>query len=533
MSIDFSNLSGLKDALHKERSSRSLKPFIQYAWPILEPSRPFQDNWHIGAVSAHLEAVTAGEVNRLLILVSPGFMKSLTVSVFWPAWVWGPKEQPFKRWMITSYAQHLSDRDAIRCRNIIRSSWYQRLWGDQVQMSADRDQVRIYQNEASGFRLATSVGGVGTGERGDFVIGDDLHNILETESDSQRAEVIRYWSEVIPSRMTDPKGTAFVVVMQRAHAHDIAGHIMEMGGYEVLRLPMEFESKYRCYTKVKPKDIDKSSLDPTLRARKRKDTDDIEYCWDPRTEDNELAWPSRYPRYVVDRLKKELGAYAYATQYQMHASPREGGLIKLHQFQRYTIPPAIETITSLVQSWDTADKGGQQNAYSVCSTWAQTGRGHYLLHVLRDRWAIPELKNKAKSQALWCQSKYGQLPSAILIEDKASGVGLIQYLRLETNYPIIAIQPQHDKVTRMDIETPAIEAGTVWLPEVADWLPDFETEARDFPNTSFMDQVDSMSQYLHWVRIRASVRWRPLGLDDDEDTVPPSPDEIFIPMNMR
>ena len=65
--------------------------FIQRAWPVVEPSTRYVHGWHIDAIAAHLEAVTSGEINRLLINVPPGTMKSLAVGVLWPAWEWGPR----------------------------------------------------------------------------------------------------------------------------------------------------------------------------------------------------------------------------------------------------------------------------------------------------------------------------------------------------------------------------------------------------------------------------------------------------------
>lgn len=83
---------------------------------------------------------------------------------------------------------------------------------------------------------------------------------------------------------------------------------------------------------------------------------------------------------------------------------------------------------------------------------------------------------------------------------------MIQQLQMEPSedgiiLPVIPVRPDKDKVTRMDVETPAIEAGTVWLPEDADWLPVFEAELRDFPASQYKDQTDALSQYLGWARV--------------------------------
>lgn len=485
------------DEIQRERARRSLREFCKQAWPIVEPNREYQDNWHIGAICEHLEAVTCGEINRLLILVPPGSMKSLTVAVFWPAWVWGPLGQPWKRWMFSSYVQHLSTRDSIRCRRIIRSPWYQHNWGSEFKMVDDRDTLTFYQNNHMGHRLATSTDGVSTGERGDVVVADDPHSVREAESETKRQSVLTWWSEAMSTRVNDPKTSAFVVIMQRVHAADLAGHLLSQGDYVQLMLPMEFEPDRRCRTRVRPR------AEVRRPRRKRIVAVSEDYSWDPRSAEDELLWPHRYDREDVDQLKKELGSYGAAAQLQMRPSPRGGGLVQLTWFGRYQTPPGRAKVLQTVQSWDTADKGGQQNAYSVCETWAVTRTGSYLLHVLRRRMNIPTLERTCRSHA----NKWKA--SVVLIEDQASGTALIQYLRERTKLSVFGVRPDKDKVTRMDIETPAIEAGNVHLPQEADWLPDFEEEVETFPRSRYKDQVDSMSQFLHWVRSREEeVDWK-------------------------
>jgi hypothetical protein len=106
--------------------SGSLRAFVETAWPIVEPVTPFVGNWHIDAICAHLQAASRGEIQRLVINVPPRHMKSLTVSVFWPAWWW--TFAPHIRFLTASYGASLAERDAVRSRDLIRSAWYQQRW---------------------------------------------------------------------------------------------------------------------------------------------------------------------------------------------------------------------------------------------------------------------------------------------------------------------------------------------------------------------------------------------------------------------
>ena len=106
-----------RDELCAERARRSLGSFVGEAWPVLEPGTPFVANWHIDAICEHLEAITAGELNRLIVNIPPRHMKSLAVTVFWPCWEW--LTRPETRWLFASYAQGLSTRDSLKCRRLI------------------------------------------------------------------------------------------------------------------------------------------------------------------------------------------------------------------------------------------------------------------------------------------------------------------------------------------------------------------------------------------------------------------------------
>jgi hypothetical protein len=161
---------------------------------LVAPQRPLDhgaDHHHAGlrrleAICLHLEAITFGDIpsNRLLMNVPPGFMKSLLVNVFWPAWEWGPCDMPHMSYISFSYSDEITTRDNNKMVRLITSPAYQQLWGDRFKMTKTGE--RRLENDQTGFKLATSVGGVSTGERGDRVLLDDPHNVIKAESDTER-----------------------------------------------------------------------------------------------------------------------------------------------------------------------------------------------------------------------------------------------------------------------------------------------------------------------------------------------------------
>lgn len=440
---------------------------------MVEPATPFTPGWHIDAICEHLEAVTSGEIRNLVINMPPRHMKSLAVSVFWPAWVWITK--PHMRWIFASYAQALATRDSLKCRHIIQSPWYRERWGHIYQLSDEQNAKMRFENDQRGYRLATSVGGVTTGEGGDILTIDDPHNVLQAESEAIRQSVLDWWDMAMSTRGNDPATVARVIVMQRVHEQDLTGHMFEQGGYEHLCLPAEYEGKI--WVKGSP-----------LNATEGKTSIGWE---DPRTEPGELLWPARFGDTELTELKARLGSYGASAQLQQRPSPAGGGLIKRDWWQFYAALP--DTFDAVAASWDCAFKDLDDSDYVVGQVWGKLGARRYLLDQVRGRMGFPATVTAVQAlSAKWPQAHLK------LIEDKANGTAVIQ--TLQTKIPgIVAINPEGGKVARAHAISPQIEAGNVYLPEpsLAPWVSDFLEECAAFPMGAHDDQVDAMTQMLN------------------------------------
>ena len=445
--------------LEAELCKRSLKYFTQKVWHEIEPNTEFIPGWHIDAICDHLQAVTNGDIRNLVINVPPRHAKSILVSVVWPAWVW--IFRPSSRWIFSSYAASLSKRDSLKCRRVIGSNFYQSHFGHSFNLQEDQNEKMRFENDKTGFRLSTSVGGVGTGEGGDFVVCDDPHKTDEAESKVIREGVLTWWDEVMSTRGNDPKTFARVIVMQRVNEKDLSGHVLAKGGYEHLCLPAEY---------VK--------------------TDKVTSIgWkDPRTIEGQLLWPDRFGKKELDDLKLGLGSSAAQGQLQQNPMSSEGGLFKRKWWRTYKESPEFSRI---VQFWDTAQKVGITNDYSVCATWGVAHDGYYLLDIWRNKVEAPQLEQAVQNQYLKFR------PCQVVIEDKSSGSSLIQNIRQKTLLPIFAFDPkQRDKEIRASAVTPLVEAGKAFIPESAPWLEDFLLEHERFPNAEHDDTVDTTSMAL-------------------------------------
>jgi predicted phage terminase large subunit-like protein len=484
-------------------AERRLHAFLKQAWPVLEPVNPFVDNWHLQAICEHLEAVTNGQLRRLIINVPPGFCKSLSVCVFWFCWVW--LRNPESRWMFTSYSEEFALRDSGKCRDLIKSDWYRSRWGDRFGVRPDQDAKGRFANDRTGFRLATSVAGGATGERADYLVADDPLKIDEADSRPAREAVNRWWDQVMSGRGADPNTSRYVVVMQRLHEKDLTGHLLEQGGYELLSIPMEFEPARRCVTPI----------------------------WqDPRTEEGELAWPGRFNREAVDEWKKRLLGYGTAGQLQQRPAPLgEGAVFNPQNFRYFTEEVAGGEAWFVLrrgegeavrvraancrwfQTVDTAMKTGQQNDYTAVGTFCLTPQYDLLVYdVVREKLPMP----LHYGFVLNLRQKYPQVIYQA-IEDKVSGTGIIQEGALRGT-PFHRLKADTDKLRRASEIATRYQNHMVFHRAGASWLADFEDELANFPKAEHDDMVDLASYAGLLAKTDALLRH---GIDRDLVLWPP------------
>ena len=459
-----SSRPNLLNEIEQERAERRLREFVRQAWHVVEPATAFVPGWHLDAICEHLEAVTAGQILRLLICMPPRHMKSLGVCVFWLCWEW--IRHPERRWLFASYAAALAIRDSVKCRRLMESPWYRSRWGDRFVLTSDQNEKSRFENDKTGCRIALGVGGAATGEGGDRVVVDDPHNIREAESDTIRQGTLDWWDQVMSTRLNDPKRGAMVIVMQRVHENDLAGHVLQQGGYEELKLPAEYEGSQQVTS----------------------------IGWrDPRREPGELLWPQRFGQEEVEALKRTMGSYAAAGQLQQRPSPAEGGILKRHWWKFYREAP--RQFSEIIQSWDCTFKDTRTSDFVVGQVWGRKGADKYLLDQVRDRMDCPATIQAVKRLSeKWSQAK------TKLVEDKANGPAVIATLKHEIA-GLIAVNPAGGKEVRAHAVSPQIEAGNVYLPDpmIAPWVGGFIDECAAFPNGAYDDQVDAMTQALVWL----------------------------------
>jgi hypothetical protein len=280
--------------------------FLRRVMATVAPHTAFLPNWHMGAIAAHLDAAARGEITRLIINMPPRMLKSTMVSVAWPAWLLG--HRPGTRIMAASYAQSLATRHSLDCRTVMQSPWYQRVF-PHTRLSADQNEKDRFATTQRGHRIATSVGGAATGEGGNILIVDDPLNPLQAAQASSRDAANRWFDHTFVTRLDDKRAGAIVVVMQRLHAEDLSGYLLEREGWVHLSLPA-----------IAP--------ERTMIA-----CGDFEYVRPA----GEPLHEAREDAVLLARTQRELGSAQFNAQYQQQPVPHEGGLLRPHWFPRFEL----------------------------------------------------------------------------------------------------------------------------------------------------------------------------------------------------
>lgn len=437
--------------------------FVRSTFELVNQETVLSWSPYLDLICARLHAVAHGGVRQLIITLPPRHLKSFCVSVALPAYVLG--HYPDQDIMCVSYGQELSTKFGEDTQKVMESPIYVRLFGKVLARA--RQPARLLRTAGGGVRRATSLEGSATGVGADLLIFDDPQKPGETLSEAMRRASNQAFENTFLSRRNNPATCRMIIVMQRLHEDDFVSHVLGLGGqWEVLNLPAIAEE------------------DETFGY------EDYGGPAEFRRAVGEALQPDRMPLETLLEIREQIGESAFATQYMQRPAPAGGGLVKAHWFRRYLPADKPAEFDRVVQSWDTANKVEEWNAYSVCTTWGQKGADIWLLDVFRQKLEYPDLKRAVVAQAFRFK------PQVIYVEDRASGTQILQELRKEGIGSLREVKPSKDKLIRMTNQTAIIESGRVHIPEEAPWLADYLYELAVFPNGKFSDQVDSTSQAL-------------------------------------
>ena len=498
----------------------SLYEYLIRAWPQFDPAT-FAANWHIRVICEHLEAVSYGEIRRLIINIPPRMMKTSIVSIAWPTWTWArmadverPLLGPGVRFLCASYGAKKAEEDAVTARRLIASPWYQRLWGDRLVIAKDRDNAGQYDTTAGGSRISTGIP-ESLGKGGIIRILDDPHKTTEVESQAVVESQVRAYNEVWRTRSNDPNQGAEVLIMQRQAEGDLSGYLLDNEGGEIVHLflPAEFESGRRCVTAVGGHWLNAWG-EPIGET-------DYEFA-DPREEDGEPLWVERFDVDWCRGQKRSVGEFAWAGQFQQRPAPRGGGIIRREWWEawppegeeeryRRAVLDEVSGVTRYVMAWpsweytmgyvDTAFTEKEENAWCAMTTWG----------VFADSGGVPKVamtgawRERPTLQALGrriLDTARRRRLDVVVIENKAGAEWVKQELaRLMApgEFMIVLDDVKGDKVARLHSVSPLFEGGVIYAPDTT-WAEMVIAEVSQFPKGRWKDLTDTVSGSLGYLR---------------------------------
>lgn len=452
-----------------------LLPFAQWFFPEREGMALLVGPHH-RVMSETLDRVLRGEIHRLLITLPPGYTKTEFAVVNFIAK--GFQLNPRARFIHSTFSDDLARENSDKVKSLIEGEEFQSLAA--VTIRTDSKAKDRWKTEEGGGLLAKAAGGPITGFRAGYMdkkeftgalVVDDPLKPDDAFSPKKRENVNRRATNTFRSRLAHER-VPIIAIMQRLHEDDFAGHLLKGGTGEIwdhLDLPVMIEPGLEYpkeWTHGRPID---HGLPPGP------------------------LWGSKHSLEEIEVLKAD--AYTYNSQYRQRPSNIEGALFDMASFKEWHELPPMEFTRVYV---DTAMKTGERNDYSVFQHWgkAQAG-GIYLLNQIRGKWTAPQLEANARSFWAACH-QVGWRPRGMLIEDKASGTGLIQSLSLPQQgkqpIPVEGIPRDKDKYTRGLDAAPWITAGHVYLPAEAEYLYRLKAELQSFDGlgSGHDDQVDPL-----------------------------------------
>ena len=531
---------------------RSLATFVRRAWPHFDPV-PYQHGWHIDAICEHLEAISRGEIRRLIINIPPRFMKS-SIVILWQLWTWIQRPQrgpdafnhlrgPGVQFLCAAYNSTKAETDGIKARLLLRTEWFQARWGQRFQISKYVDNAGQFSTTAGGYRINTGIP-ESMGKGGIIRLIDDPSKANEVESDATREACNRNYDEIWSTRSNDPENGAEVVIMQRLAHNDLTGHLLDKGGWCHLSLSLEYDPTLHCSTSIgweDPRGCDdetgerlgdlEEGANGQLRVRPGSPLED---------RIGEPLWPERYSKEWCREQERLVGPHAYAAQFQQIPAPRGGGHIKAEWWRLWEKQtfPAVDLV---VVSLDGAFTDKTANDPSAIQVW-----GRFYLTDIREpqfillwAWAGRCLTHELVERVgRACNGDWrgivgdapildgGTRADVLLVENKANGRPVaeeISRIHGKRKWRTLLVTPTGDKMARLlsvqhlfsGLRTfnGEVSPGQIWAPDRM-WAQETIDEIANYPKAGHDDRVDACSQALWWMRTAAGARTREEAEED-------------------
>lgn len=481
------------------------KAFARAAWPLVV-KRKLVWGWYLDAICDHLQAVFEGRLAKknLLLCVAPRHGKSTLLCVLFPAWCWA--RNPEYTMIFGSYAMRLAQRDSRSTKRLVKSQWYQELFGP-LEVEEGEDRVDDWANSKGGRRMCVAVDSAGTGFGADLIVIDDAHAAKESHSDAEREKAVTWYRETISTRLDDELTGRMVVSGQRIHDSDVCGYVLreEADDFTALILAEEFDPAKRCVTYVA-----------------NDNGEPVELWHDPREKPGDLLFEERFPREILAKRRKKLGS-GYFAQYLQDPVDPSTAIFKRAAWRFYRLPggpavapgrpqgcyegPAVDLPTDIerrVIGVDCAFDGQKQNDFVAMQDWGKRRADKFLLNrrlaQLTFNATVDELKSFHRVVTEDAKARGDVVDIKTVVELAANGHAVVNTLSSEIP-GLEGITAKGSKVARATAASRQQGNGNLFLPDGAPWLEEFIGQHDRFPKGRNDDEVDAMAHAVNELTI--------------------------------
>ena len=458
----------------RELAQHKFMPFAHHVYD------NFIEGRHHRIIAKKLEAVARGELKRLIINMPPRHSKSEFASFLMPAWFLG--RNPKLKIIQATHNTELAVRFGGKVRDLIDDPRYKEIF-PKTNLKEDNKGAGKWGTSVGGEYFAAGVGAAVTGRGADLFIIDDPHSEQDALSDTAFDHAYEWYTSG-PRQRLQPGG-AIIVVMTRWGKKDLTGRLLAQQGADIMSDKWEV--------------VEFPALMPSGNP----------------------LWPEFWDKDALLSIKASLPVGKWAAQWQQQPTSTESAIIKREWWKTWE-PEKIPPLSYIVQAYDTAFSKKEKADYSAITTWGvfkpeENGPDNIiLLDAKRGRWNFPELKEVAFEEHEYWE------PDMVLVEAKATGVPLIDELRLR-GIPALGFSPGKkaggggvDKQTRMHMVAPLFEAGIVWSPADKKFAEEVIEEVVSFPNGDNDDFCDSMTLALMRFRQGGFISLKGEDTFDDE-----------------
>ncbi|MDX1371140.1 MAG: phage terminase large subunit, partial [Nitrososphaeraceae archaeon] len=460
--------------------------------------------------------------HRAIISCPPRSGKSFLASLFL-AWLIGRNDAA--QHIIASYGQSLSNKLYSDAYNYLNHPHFKTIFDpnlpnkvafpsgtfDVPKIGAHwhgfaEKQKRVFDNH--GRVLVTSVGGAVTGftagtlklykEHHDWGCGatiiDDPLKGSSSIAEIQGLPV--WWAEQASTRRTN--NWCQLVIATRFSVNDLHGILLKSDGlYDKVKNPLGWR-----WLNI-PAICEDEANDPLGRIN------------------GESHWPTNplFTTEILEQQKLIMGANSFSALYQGTPIAGEGSMVKPHQviFKKDLDRRDCTHVWLSIDTAYTEKQTSDDSVITVMGTNPKLNDGMvYIFEMIAGKFAFPQLLETVKNIAKHYRTR------TVVIENKASGISLIQMLEQQTKLHVVPMKADKSKTIRLQMVLHLFESLRVHFKEGA-WQDELYDQLTQFPLHPHDDYVDSLVHGLLYYLVNLDSNYRQAMGDNHNVTKPANP----------